>query len=105
MKITPPSTKLFVLWCTDAMSEFFNGCCDGILIGSGGGIATVAQTDTTAPAKLIINGIIGFLAGMGLSGLSAFKVWHKTNRMPNPFRDYSKPPPVTEPPAATPTLQ
>lgn len=104
MKITPPSLKLFVIWCTDAVVEFMNGCADGILIGSGGGIATVAQTDTTAPAKLIMNGAIGFVAGMGLSGLSAFKVWHKTNRMPNPFRDYSKPPPVAEPPAQTPTL-
>ena len=104
MKITPPSTKLFILWCTDAVSEFFNGCCDGILIGSGGGVITVAQTDTTAPSKLLINGALGFAAGMGLSGLSAFKVWHKTNRMPNPFRDYSKPSPVTEPPSPTPTL-
>lgn len=104
MKITPPSLKLFVLWCTDAVAEFFNGCCDGILIGSGGGIATVAQTDTTAPSKLVLNGAIGFAAGLGLSGLSAFKVWHKTNRMPNPFRDYSTPSPVTEPPSQTPTL-
>lgn len=104
MQITPPSLKLFVLWCTDAVVEFGNGCADGILIGSGGGIATVAQTDTTAPSKLVLNGLIGFLAGLGLSGLSAFKVWHKTNRMPNPFRDYSKPAPVAEPPAQTPTL-
>lgn len=88
MKITPPSTKLFVVWCTDAMCEFANGCLDGILVGGGGGIYSVAQTDTTAPSKLILNGALGFLAGMGLSGLSAFKVWHKTNRIPNPFRAY-----------------
>ena len=99
------SMKLFFLWCTDATVEFFNGCADGILIGSGGGIATVAQTDTTAPSKLLINGALGFAGGMALSGLSAFKVWHKTNRIPNPFRNYSTPPPVTEPPAPMPTLQ
>ena len=104
MKITPPSLKLFILWCTDAAVEFGNGCLDGILVGSGGGIMTVAQTDTTNPSKLILNGVLGFLGGMALSGLSAFKVWHKTNRIPNPFRDYSTPSPVTEPPAQTPTL-
>lgn len=104
MKLTPPSMKKFILWCTDAACEFVNGCFDGILIGSGGGIITVAQTDSTAPSKLIVNGILGFLSGMGLSGLSSFKIWHKTNRIPNPFRDYSTPPPVSEPPAQTPKL-
>ena len=104
MRITPPSTKLFVVWCTDACCEFANGCLDGILIGSGGGMLTVSQTETTAPAKLVMNGALGFAAGMGLSGLSAFKVWHKTNRVPNPFRDYSGPSPTSEPPALTPTL-
>jgi len=104
MRIAPPSTKLFVVWCTDACCEFANGCLDGILIGSGGGMLTVSQTDTTAPAKLVMNGALGFVAGMGLSGLSAFKVWHKTNRVPNPFRDYSGPSPTSEPPALTPTL-
>lgn len=97
--------KLFVLWCTDAATEFWNGCLDGILVGSGGGLLGVAQTETMAPGKLILNGVLGFLGGMALSGLSAFKIWHKTNRVPNPFRDYATPSPTSEPPAATPTLQ
>lgn len=88
MSVVPPSTKMFVVWCTDATTEFLNGCLDGILVGSGGGIIATAQTDTTAPGKLFLHGIVGFMAGMGLSGLTAFKVWHKTNRIPNPFRNY-----------------
>lgn len=88
MKIVPPSTKRFSLWISDAATEFANGCLDGMIVGSGGGIFSVARTDTTDPSKLILNGLLGFLGGMALSGISAFKVWHKTNRIPNPFRDY-----------------
>lgn len=87
------SSKVFVIWCTEAATEFVNGCMDGILVGSGGGVISVAQTDTLSPHKLIINGLLGFAAGMGLSGISAFKVWHKSNRIPNPFHTHVPPTP------------
>ncbi len=83
-----PSVR-WLVWCSDAFTEFCNGCLAALLSGVTGGVivggGTAAQV-TSDPTTIRLNALVGFVAPVVINGGVALKEWHRTNRMPNPFK-------------------
>lgn len=90
--LTRRPTVEWLLWVTDAITEFVNGFLDGLLPGVGGASIGAAVTRTTSTNEIVTNATMGFFAGAALNGLKEFHGWRRTSPMPNPFRA-SKPKP------------
>lgn len=82
-----PSSR-WKLWASDAATVFCRGVLAGMFPGVGGAIGAVAMTETTAPDTLVLNGGVGFAAGLLIKGLERLHLWQAQpqNEMPNPFR-------------------
>ncbi len=82
-----PSSR-WKLWASDAITVFCRGVLAGMFPGVGGAIGAVAMTETTAPDALVLNGGVGFAAGLLIKGLERLHLWQAQpqNEMPNPFR-------------------
>lgn len=76
----------WLLWVSDAGTEFVNGFFDGMLPGTGGAGIGAAINQTGVPSDIATNAAAGFLAGAALNGLKQFHGWRNQNPMPNPFR-------------------
>jgi len=81
--------RRWLLWVTDAFTEFANGAIAALLSGIAGGSLAGAGTAsqlTLDPATIRFNALIGFVLPLIVNGGVALKAWHKANPMPNPFR-------------------
>lgn len=79
-------------WIGEAITEFANGCIDGLGVGGivGGGTgATTAFSDlgqSMSPAKQVLLAIAGFGATLLGNGIKRFTIWHANNHpFPNPW--------------------
>ena len=87
----PPWVRCpFRWWVTQAVTEFANGCLDGLPSGSvvgGGTSATIAKVDSPVPVRdwflIIIVGAVGMALTMGAQGTRRFLLWHSKHPMPN----------------------
>ncbi len=85
-KYVPRLSIRWLLWISDAATEFCNGFFDGLLPGTGGAGIGAAINTTGVPGDIATNAMVGFLAGAALNGLKQFHGWRTQNPMPNPFR-------------------
>lgn len=78
--------KNWLLWVTDAITVFSNGCIasgkPGMVVGAANGTqaTTVNIEDITARA------VVGYFVTVFVLGYFDFVSWHKEHQMPNPFR-------------------
>ena len=85
-RYVPRISIRWLLWISDAGTEFCNGFLDGLLPGTGGAGIGAAINETGVATDIATNAAVGFLAGAALNGLKQFHGWRTQNPMPNPFR-------------------
>lgn len=80
-----PSVR-WLLWISDALTQFANGFLSGVPVGAVVGGANAATTDSLNPQVLSLAVIYAALLTAAGNGLKHFIIWHSAHPMPNPFR-------------------
>ena len=84
--LTEHASIRWLLWLSDAVTEFCNGVIAGAPMGAVVGGANAASTDTMNTHALTFSAFLGFMTAAIGNGLKHLIVWHHEHPMPNPFR-------------------
>ena len=77
-----------ILWTTEAVTVFLNGCIAGIgggtAAGAGTGAVAATASGTITPGSLSA-ALLAAAFSAGGNGLKRLIVWHDSHPIPNPF--------------------
>lgn len=78
-------------WFAAALTEFINGCIDGLgaggIVGGGSGATTALSGvgDGISMGKQVLIALTAFASTIVASGIKRFTIWHHANPLPNPW--------------------